>query len=538
MQHLLAVGIDLGTTNSAVAYVTEAGQTAMLDNELGETTTPSVVYFEADGVTVGRDARKAMLYDPGAVAECAKRDIGAANYSRPIRGKQLPPEVIQACVLKHLKSTIDAHLDAPYRVVITVPAFFDDRRRKRTADAGGIAGLDVLDIVNEPTAAAMAYGEQHGYLRQTGAPKQKLNLLVYDLGGGTFDATVVELSPGQTRTLSTDGDVKLGGRDWDKRLAEYAAQKFESQFRVDPRDDPIAQARIQRLAEEAKESLSVRHKVIIPVDHAGQRREVTITRDQFEILTSDLLERTAHTTKEVVAASGLAWSDIDRILLAGGASRMPMVAGMLEKISGRVPDRSVNPDEAVARGAAVYAAFRLSAEGLLHAPLRFHVVDVNSHSLGIEGLDPHTGRRTNTILIPRNTPLPTSVNHRFVTREKDQASVVVRVLEGESSDPDACVRIGRAVLRDIPAGLPQGHPISVTYRYEPNGRLLVELAVTDREQGMTVELKREGTLADDNIQLWRKVVTRGAAFEDFETIIEDILGVRIAREKPTPEARK
>jgi molecular chaperone DnaK len=529
VKKVFAVGIDLGTTNSAVAYVTEAGQTVMLPNELGELTTPSTVHFDTDGVVVGRQACKALLFDPQGVAECAKRDVGRSHCEQAVHGRQFPPEVVQACILKHFKDLLASHLPGSYGIVITVPAFFDELRRKSVADAARMAGLEILDIVNEPTAAALAYGEHHGYLTVSGAPREDLTLLVYDLGGGTFDVTLIQLQPGRIRTLATDGDVRLGGRDWDERLADYAAQKFEAQFRMDPRDDPVARARLRRLAEEAKQTLSVRQKAIIPVDLHGARREVVVTRDQFEALTSDLLERTAHTTRQVLQDAGLSWDRIDKVLLSGGSTRMPMVTRMLEQFSGRVPDRTINPDEAVARGAAIYASFLLAQRGFTGHPLRFHVIDVNSHSLGIEGVDPHTGRRENTILIPRNTPLPTSVTHRFVTKEWDQTSVVIKVLEGESRDPRGCITIGTAVLRDLPDGLRKGHPIEVIYHYEPNGRLVVSLELPGTDRRLEMELQRAGSLSDDRIRHWQTVVGARGGFFDFERALEEVLGVRLKK---------
>ncbi len=419
----------------------------------------------------GAEALKATLYAPGAVATGAKRDVGTAFYSREIRGKRLPPELIQGCILKHLKSLIDQELDHPYRAVVTVPAFFGEQRRKSVQDSGRIAGFGAVGIVNEPTAAALAFAEQAGYLREDGSPQERLNLLVYDLGGGTFDVTLIRLEPGQTTTLATDGDVRLGGWDWDHRLAQYAAQKFESRFRIDPRDDVKVMARLMQFAEEAKHTLSVRGRAVIPVEFLEHSLEVAITQEQFEILTADLTERTAHTVKQVLEAAGMSWSDVDHILLAGGSSRMPMTSRMLEKLSGRVPDFLINPDEAIVRGAAIYCAFLMGEEGEDAYPLRLRVVDVSSHSLGIEGVDPVSGRRVNTILIPRYTPLPANVSHRFVTKQANQASVAIKVLEGEGEDPESCLTVGKVVMRDLPHELPRNHPIEVIYYYERNGRL-------------------------------------------------------------------
>jgi molecular chaperone DnaK len=525
--HVQAIGIDLGTTNCAIAYVTPGGRTSLLENELGEALTPSIVYFDDDHTIVGREAGKAGLFHPDAVAWHAKRDVGSAYCEREIRGQRVPPEVVQGFILKHMRSNIERALKGPYRTVVTVPAFFDEARRKSVQDSGKIAGFDHVAIVNEPTAAALAFAEQAGYLNEEGSPQEKLNLLVYDLGGGTFDVTLIRLEPGQTTTLATDGDVRLGGWDWDHRLAQYAAQKFESRFRLDPRDDVMVMARLLRLAEEAKQTLSVRRKAVIPIEYLEHSLEVTITREQFEILTADLTERTAYTVKQVLEASQLEWSDIDHILMAGGSSRMPMASDVLEKLSGRLPDFLINPDEAIARGAAIYAAFLLAEEGAPGYPLRLRVVDVSSHSLGIEGVDPVTGRKINTVLISRYTPLPCSASHRFVTRSENQKSIAIRVLEGEGEDPASCVAVGRVVMRDLPKGLAKNHPIDVVYNYERDGRLRVDLKLTDTDRAIRVVLQRDAGLSDGNVRDWTAVVADDQGFDRLATVLQSVLGVQI-----------
>jgi molecular chaperone DnaK len=541
MSHVYAVGIDLGTTNSVVAYVTDAGRTAMLANELGDYITPSVVYFDDEETLVGRAAQKAGLFHPENVALEAKRELGQSRHAQRVRGERLPPEVIQGCVLAHLKSLLDEKLDGDYRVVITVPAFFDQQRRKAVEDSAQVAGLDVLDIINEPTSAALAYAEHHGYLsaadRGNDGNKNPLNLLVYDLGGGTFDVTVIRLEQGKTRTLATDGDVRLGGSDWDRRLADYFAQKFEAQHRLDPRDDPVTQARLMQLAEETKQTLSARKKAVVCVEYLQHKMDLELTQDQFEILTADFLERTGHTTKETLAASGLSARQIDKIVLAGGATRMPMVAKMLESLLDRVPDQTLNPDESVARGAAIYAAQLLREAGIKTPALNCQIVDVNSHSLGIEGVDPLTGKRQHTILIPRNTPLPTSALHKFVTKRANQETISIKVLEGESLDPSACILIGRAAMRDVPPGLPKGTHLEVIYQYLANGRLTVLIRIPDPDghgpplQEMTVELQREGNLSDDRIRAWQSAVQSGGGFTPLSKVVKEVLGVTLPQEE-------
>ncbi len=389
MSHVSPVGIDLGTTNSAVAYVTEAGQTAMVANELGAILTPSVVYFADDATVVGNEAKKALTFARDSVVACAKRDLGQVRTSDGVRGRQLPPETIEACVLAALGRDIAREFD-DYRAVITVPAFFDEQRRGLTLAAGKIAGLKILDIVNEPTAAALAFGEQLGYLTSEGKPRERLTLMVYDLGGGTFDVTIMQIVPGEVRTLSTDGDVALGGVDWDRRMLEYVAQKFEDKHRIDFRDVPAACAKVLQSCEEAKHTLTVRHRAVVAADFGGHHSEFVVTREVFEELTEDLLERTIVTSRHALDAAGLDWRAVDRILLVGGSTRMPMVLRRLLDVTGKTPDEAVNPDEAVARGAAIYAASLMCERGIADTPLRLRVIDVNSHSLGVEGIDQAT----------------------------------------------------------------------------------------------------------------------------------------------------
>lgn len=528
------IGIDLGTTYSAVACLDSGGRTKMVPNVEGETLTPSVVLFEDDQTIVGKAARKAGILKVGRLAECVKRDMGQAFYSRTIRGEQLPPETIQACILRQLKRDIVRTVGPDAAAVITVPAFFDETRRTATADAGEIAGLNLLDIVNEPTAAALAFGEELGYLTSTGDLREPLTVLVYDLGGGTFDVTVIQLKPGDFRTVATDGDVHLGGRDWDLRLASYVADAFIKEHDADPRHNPTSWQRLLGEIEEAKRTLTARQQTSVRVDHGGHALSVPLTREVFEEATADLLERTAYTTRQVLRAAAIDWADVDHVLLVGGSSRMPMVARMIERLSGKTPERSVNPDEAVARGAAIYAGYLLSKRDTAAAP-PFDVTDVNSHSLGIEGVDPQTGRRRNAILIPRNTPLPASKTREFVTRAANQRSIALHILEGESAAPEECSAIGRTVIDDLPPALPQGWPIQVTYQYGANGRLSVRGLVPGTDREVSLEIERERGMTGPRVAQWKLAVAEDAGLDPFEALIAEELR---NQQQPTRQPRQ
>jgi molecular chaperone DnaK len=527
------IGIDLGTTNSAMAWVDATGHSAMVVNAEGELITPSVVYFSESEVVVGKNARTAITAHPDMVAQWVKRDMGAAFYSHPIHGHYLPPEVIQACVLRKLKADLVHVLGPDLQAVITVPAYFDEMRRKATADAGEMAGLRVLDIVNEPTAAAIAFGEAAGYLHAfsphasliptgSGTKRPDLNVLVYDLGGGTFDVTLLRLAAGNVQTLATDGDVQLGGHDWDQRLVDLASEDFMKSHGLDPRKDPATLNRLYLDAMEAKHTLSARNRAVIQINYDGRSTETPVTREQFEEMSADLLERTAYTSRQVLGAAGLEWKDLQRVLLVGGSTRMPMVARMLQSLTGLQPDRTVNPDEAVARGAALYAGHLLAGRsgGMTST---FHVTNVNAHSLGVEGIESDTLRKKNIVLIPRNTPLPARYTERFATKSDGQRSIVIKVLEGESPQPAECITIGRTVVRDLPAGLPKGWPVEVTFEYGTNGRLAVEALVPGTDHRGRLELVRDTGLSSEGLMRWKPPIDTAGGIDAFEAVIDDAL---------------
>ncbi len=513
----VAVGIDLGTTNSAVAWIDEKGHSVMIRNTEGELLTPSVVLFSDSETVVGKSARSASTVHPDQVAQWVKRDMGLASYHHPIRGQLFPPEVIQACILRKLKEDIVAELGTPGRSVITVPAYFDEPRRKATADTGQMAGLDVLDIVNEPTAAALAFGERLGYLSPSGTATGEMTVLVYDLGGGTFDVTVLHLAPGNIQTLATDGDVQLGGHDWDLRLVDHVAEKFIESGGPDPRQDPYGLGRLYLAVEEAKHTLSARNRTAVRLDHAGRFFSLEVNREQFADMTADLLERTICTTHQVLTDARLSWNQISRILLVGGATRMPIVAERLERMSRIRPDRTVHPEEAVARGAAIYAGFLLNQQA--GRDTGFDVSNVNSHSLGVEGIDPETMRKTSVTLIPRNTPLPATLTDRFTTKRDGQQSIVIQVLEGESSNPEECTHIGRTVVRGLPPDLPQGTPIDVTFSYQANGRLQVFTRIPGVEQENRLTIERNSGLSDAKIDHWGKSISSAASFDEMAAML-------------------
>jgi molecular chaperone DnaK len=501
-----AVGIDLGTTFSVISRLDDLGRPQTLINAEGDKITPSVVFFETDtSVVVGKEAAKAVATDADQVAECAKRDLGQRFFHRPIGGRRYPPEALQAWILNKMRADAEKQIGRFSKAVITVPAYFDEVRRKATMDSGYIAGLDVMDIINEPTAAAVAFGFQQGFMNPENKDQEKRKILVYDLGGGTFDVTVMEIGGRDFNALATDGDVMLGGKDWDERIVNFVAEEFIRKFGADPREDANSHGRLWRECEDAKRTLSARTKAVVACDYRGNAVRVELSRQQFHDMTRDLLDRTAFTTKQTLQAAGLEWKDIDRVLLVGGSSRMPAVLEMLRTLSGKEPDCSVSPDEAVAHGAALHAGLLLAFhEGKSPS---FHIRNVNSHSLGVVAMDAKTRRPRNAILIPRNTPLPVVARRVFKTQKASQKSILVQIVEGESLSPDDCSQLGKCSVRDLPADLPAQTPIEVRFRYEENGRLTVTVQVEKTNKHLQHEITRENTLTQEQLDLWRKYIS-------------------------------
>jgi molecular chaperone DnaK len=435
--------------------------------------------------------------------------MGSMYARRKIRGVEIPPEVLSAFVLERLKQDAERRLGPISQAVITVPAFFDETRRKATQDAGRLVGLDVLDIINEPTAAAVAFGHLHGRFRDgsSDGDAKPMRILVYDLGGGTFDVTILELAGTQFRTLATDGDVLLGGKDFDERLLNYVAEQFLAAQGVDPRSDPQDAAQLWIDAQEAKHTLSERSKATVVCVHAGIRMKIDVTRERFEDITRDLVERTETTTSLVVKQAGLTWPQIDRVLLVGGSGRMPMIGRMLRKVTGKELDCSLSPDEVVAHGAALYATM-LVGDATVPPERRCRLVNVNSHSLGVVGTHARTQQKINAILIPKNTPLPCRAARTFWTARANQQDVCVVVVEGESQRPEACITLGECIVRDLPPGLPQSTAVEVEYAYSADGRITVSARVPSIRYSERVEIQRNAGRDLSDLDTWRDRLCR------------------------------
>jgi len=504
------VGIDLGTTYSAVAALDDRGQPVTLPNRDGDMLTPSAVLLLDDGsAVVGQAALDVAQEQPDRVATLIKRRMGLDSFGRPVAGREFRPETLSAIILRKLVQDAEQRLGKISKAVITVPAYFDDTRRKATHDAGRIAGLDVLDILDEPTAAALAYSFQRGHA--VPSPHATLTdrpqtVLVYDLGGGTFDVTVVKLLPKRFQVLAIEGDVRLGGKDWDDRIVNHVAEAFQARFGEDPRGDAQSLAVLQTSSERAKRTLSKLDQASVTVNHAGRKLAVPISRREFETLSRDLLTRTRLTTQQVLRQANLTWEQIDRILLVGGSTHMPMTGAMLRDLSGRPPDNSLAVSEVVARGAAIHAGILAAKGGESAASMSPSAasaladvveISVNAHSLGIEVRKDED--RANDILVQKNTQLPAASSRVYYTMSENQQRVRVRVLQGEASQADACIPVGECWIEGLPPVLPKGSPVQVRCAVAANG--LIDVMALDMTTGRMAraEIHRSSGLTDEEV---------------------------------------
>lgn len=478
------IGIDLGTTNSCVA-VMEGGEAVVIPNPEGNRTTPSVVGFKKDGERiVGESAKRQAITNPDRTVISIKRQMGT-NHKVKIEDKEYTPQEISAMILQKLKADAEAYLGSTVtQAVITVPAYFNDSQRQATKDAGKIAGLDVLRIVNEPTAAALAYG----------LDKEEETILVYDLGGGTFDVSILELGDGTFEVKATSGDNRLGGDDFDQVIIDYLAAEFKKEHGIDLTKDKAATQRLKDAAEKAKKELSgvltttISLPFITMVDGVPQHLEINLTRAKFEELSAPLVERTLGPTRQALSDSGLSTSDIDKVVLVGGSTRIPAVQEAIKKLTGKEPHKGVNPDEVVALGAAIQA-------GVLTGDVKDVVLlDVTPLSLGIE-----TAGGVFTKMIDRNTTIPTSKSQVFSTYADMQTSVEIHVLQGERQMASGNKTLGRFMLGEIPPA-PRGVPqIEVTFNIDSNG--IVNVSATDKGTGKSqkITITSSSGLSDEEI---------------------------------------
>ena len=519
----IILGIDLGTTYSAMAYVDKYGRPNIVPNADGHSTTASVIHFyDRYACVVGEEAVKMVVVDPTNVVRFIKRSMGETDFSLDFFGQTYSPQELSAFILKKLKQDAEEALGREVnQCVITVPAYFNSAQRGATAEAGEIAGFEVLSIINEPTAAAIALG-----LEYLGKNRR---LLVFDLGGGTFDVTIMEIRGTTLRTLASDGNAELGGKDWDDLLLSHVAEQFRDKFGLDPRDDPLPYQELYERCLHAKVSLSSKPKAVIPVNFRGHRMVVQVTRPQFQELCQELVDQCLETCELVLGKAGFSWRDIEEILLVGGSTRMPMILDTLRQVSGDKPVATgINPDEGVALGAALAGVFRHQPQ---HPALKAHrsaiarrrnrsrvpgkgskgsrprpkspnapgvglarmkVKDASSHAMGVVVLDArHQERVIN--LIPEATPLPTEKRGRFAYAYDNMTAVRVEVTEGDGGSRDEVTVIGEVVLENLPPRV-RGTPIDVVYRYTENQILEVHVIDVETRALRQARLDLKGSL--------------------------------------------
>jgi molecular chaperone DnaK len=486
-----AIGIDLGTTYSAMAYINADGKSEIIPNADGERITPSVILFEEDNIVIGSYAKSVAVSEGEKVVQFIKRRMGD-DYRTTQNGKEYTPEEISAFILKKLKQDAEAFLNTTIRdAVITVPAYFDDKKRIATKTAGEIAGLNVLRIINEPTAAALEFSASRQIDNQT--------ILVYDLGGGTFDITIMKVNGKDVDVIASGGSHKLGGKDLDDCLINFFQQEFQNATGFDPLSSIAGQQELRSKAEETKRKLSSSPNTRVSLSVEGRQAAFKVTQTQFEELIDELILQTEMNVELVLDEANLSVRDIDDVLLVGGSTRIPKASKMLSQLFGKEPLRSVNPDEVVAQGAAILADTLSSENDGTSSSTQAsspNISDVCAHSLGVSCLN-DARILENSIIIPKNSKIPCTQSEEYSTVAENQTSVEIQVLQGEDKDPEYCVQLGTVRLENLPPS-PAGSPLQITFQYDENGILSVRGVFLNSGQSISTKIEVQGVMSAED----------------------------------------
>lgn len=497
-----AVGIDLGTTYSCIAYLNEHGEPITIPNKDGELSTPSVVLFDGDEVIVGTEAMRNSIRYPDRVVVHAKRYMNNPGHRWKIGGKSYSPVDISTVILKSMLDGAREKIGAIDRAVITVPAQFSDVQRQATAEAGKRAGLKHVDIINEPVAAALCFvlGTEGIWFTELATAQ---TIMVVDLGGGTFDLSLVRYQKNEVRVIASGGDLQLGGLDWNRALEIAIAKQFQKEFGVDPMKDRESAQALALEAEQTKRSLSVRPKAALTCAGGGQRKTYQVELDQFEKLTRDLVERMESLTLDLLKENGLGWAKVDVVLTTGGSSRMPMVRQLFKKLSGRTLNTSLSPDQSIAHGATYYAGMLLTnsafAKSILNPTAaarlaQFKQQSATARSLGVLIRDIETKTRIPHYILPANTPLPVSISQIYGTVSDNQRRVHLRIVESGTAADSQYVELGTCQIEPLPENLPEGTEIEVTISYDEQARVHVSAKVLKTGQMAQTEIVRPENL--------------------------------------------
>ena len=514
------VGIDLGTHSTIIAAISPDGLPHVIPNAQGELSTPTSAYITPDKkLLVGREAVDALKNDPDHGIHHPKRNLGTADASAEIYGQRIPAEVLLAAVLKKVKDDAESHVGPIKEVVISVPTFFDETRRLATQNAGFLAGLTVLDIVNETTATALAYALKQN--SDSSEPRitlqQNDKFLIYDLGGGTFDVTVMTFENGTFRTLATDGDFKLGGHDWDLQLLNFIRRKIQAATNIDVAKDPNLQLLLRMECQAAKEKLSQHPTATVRCRVDGRSISIKVTREVFDKVASELLDRTETCVHRVMKNANLGWSAIDHIFMVGNATKLAGVTKMLKRVSGIAPQSTGSIDATVSHGAAIHAYnHHISKTG---KPPKLTFQNVSTHSLGVSAMNPRNKKQQMSVLIPKNTPLPATATRVYRLRSKSQRRIVIPILEGESLDPIECHPLGRCILASLPDDLREGCPIEVKFTYRQNGRLSLKVMIDGNKWSQ--KLQRYTGLTNRQLLSWKTRLDADDLYNTTETGFSD-----------------